>query len=143
MKERKVLFLCYGNLCRSPMAEGFFNALRGENPVVAESAGMGAVDGTPASLLAQLEMKRRGIDISRHRARNLASVDPGTYEEIVALDREVATLLEKAVPRHPKIRVWNIADPFGGPAGGYRDAAEIIKTYVGEYVRALTGTKDR
>ncbi len=121
------------------MAAGFFNALRGGNPVVAESAGMGAVEGTPATSLAQLEMARRGIDISGHRARNIASVDLDSYEEIVALDREVAFLLEQAAPRHPKLRVWNIADPYGGPAGGYRDAAEIVKTYVEGYLLSVPG----
>jgi protein-tyrosine-phosphatase len=143
MKERKVLFLCYGNLCRSPMAAGFFNALRGGLPIVAESAGMGAVDGSPASLLAVLELKRRGMDISGHRARNIASVNLGAYEEIIALDREVALSLDTAAPRHPKIRVWNIADPYGGSAGEYRDAAEILRTYVEEYVRGLTAAEDR
>ncbi|HEY5119094.1 MAG TPA: low molecular weight phosphatase family protein [Anaerolineales bacterium] len=138
MKERKILFLCYGNLCRSPMAAGFFNALRGGNPVAAESAGVGAVEGTSAALLAQLEMKRRGIDISGHHARNIASVDLEAYEEIIALDREVASLLEKVAPMHPRMRVWNITDPYGGSAGGYRDAAEIVKTYVEDYLRSLT-----
>lgn len=139
MKSRKVLFLCYGNLCRSPMAAGLFNAQPGKVPVTAESAGMGAIDGNPASLLAVLEMGRRGIDISGHRARNIASVNPGDYEEIIAMDREVAAMLEKAAPHHPKMRVWNIADPYGGPAGGYKDAADILKMYVDDYLRALAG----
>jgi protein-tyrosine phosphatase len=137
MKERKILFLCYGNLCRSPMAAGFFNALRGGHPLAAESAGVGAVEGTPAALLAQLEMKRRGIDISGHHARNIASVDLEAYEEIIALDREVASLLEKVAPMHPRMRVWNITDPYGGSAGTYRDAAEILKTYVEDYILSL------
>jgi protein-tyrosine-phosphatase len=143
MPPRKILFLCYGNLCRSPMAAGFFNALRGGYPVVAESAGVGAVDGTPASLLAVLEMKRRGIDISGHRARNMASVDLQAYEEIIALDREVASLLEAFAPRHPGMRIWNIADPYGGPAGGYQSAAEELRNQVEVYLRGLTAAKDR
>jgi protein-tyrosine phosphatase len=138
MKERKVLFLCYGNLCRSPMAAGFFNTLQSGNPVAAESAGVGAVEGTPAALLAQLEMKHRGIDISGHHARNITSVDLEAYEEIIALDREVASLLEKVAPMHPRMRVWNITDPYGGSARSYRDAAEILKTYVEDFSRSLT-----
>jgi protein-tyrosine phosphatase len=117
------------------MAAGFFNAGRGELSLTAESAGMGAEDGNPPSMLAVLEMKRRGIDISGHRARNIASVDLSSYDEIVALDREVASLLERAVPDHPKMRVWNIADPYGGPAGGYRNAAEILRIYIDQYLK--------
>jgi protein-tyrosine-phosphatase len=120
------------------MAAGFFNALRGGNPFAAESAGVGAVDGTPAALLAQLEMKRRGIDISGHNARKITSVDLEAYEEIIALDREVASLLEKVAPMHPRMRVWNITDPYGGSARTYRDAAEILKTYVEDFLRSLT-----
>jgi protein-tyrosine phosphatase len=143
MIPRKVLFVCYGNLCRSPMAAGFFNAQRAGFPVLAESAGVGAADGTPASTLAVLEMKRRKIDISGHRARNIAKLDLNAYEEIIALDREVASHLEAIAPRHPEMRVWNIADPYGGPARGYQDAAEILRTLVGEYLRTKkTGKGD-
>lgn len=137
MAGRRVLFVCYGNLCRSPMAEGFFNALRRSNAVSAESAGVAAVAGSAASLLAVLEMKRRGIDISGHRARSVSAVDPAAYDRIVALDREVAALLSVAVPAPPELRVWNVPDPYGGPAGGYRQAADLIRTQVEELLAEL------
>jgi protein-tyrosine-phosphatase len=143
MPPRRILFVCYGNLCRSPMAEGFFNAWRGKDLPAAESAGVGALDGTPATPLAVLEMQRQGIDISGHRARNVASVDLDSYEEIIAVDREVALLLETIAPRHPFMRIWNIADPYGGSARGYRDAAENLHALVGEYLRVLTGEQAR
>jgi protein-tyrosine-phosphatase len=125
------------------MAVGFFNALRDGYPILAESAGVGAVDGSPASLLAVLEMKRREIDISAHRARNIASVELEAYEEIIALDREVASILETVAPQHPSMRVWNIADPYGGPAGGYQSAAEILRIKVQDYLRGLTVDQPR
>ncbi len=142
MTPRNILFVCYGNLCRSPMAEGFFNALRNGYPGIAESAGVGAIDGTPTSTFAVLEMKRRGIDISSHRARNIASVNLESFGEIIALDREVASHLEAVAARHPKIKVWNIADPYGGAAQGYRDAAENLRIRIEEFVRVLTTVGD-
>ena len=58
------------------MAAGFFNEAAPGRSFKAESAGVRAVDGANPSLLAILEMKRRGVDITAHRARNISSVDP-------------------------------------------------------------------
>jgi protein-tyrosine-phosphatase len=138
MAARKVLFVCYGNLCRSPMAEGFYNALRKSKAITAESAGVGAAGGSPASLLAVLEMKRRGIDISAHRARGLSAIDPAAYQRVVAMDREVAALFSVAFPAFPDLRIWNIPDPYGGPAGGYRQAADLIRVQVEELLGELS-----
>jgi protein-tyrosine phosphatase len=137
MEPRKLLFLCFGNLCRSPMAEGFFRALYRGDSFAAESAGMGAIEGTPPSLLAVLEMKRRGIDISRHRARNIISVYLPSYETVIAMDREVADLFTVGFWDFPDLRVWEIQDPYGGSAGEYRQAAEIIRAHVEEFILGL------
>jgi protein-tyrosine-phosphatase len=134
----KVLFVCFGNLCRSPMAEGFFNALNKNASVAAESAGVGAVDGTPPSLLAVLEMKRRGIDIARNRARNISSVVVSDYDMVVALDREVAALFWAAYPEYSGLRIWVIPDPYGGSAGEYREAADLISTQVEELIQTVS-----
>ena len=133
----KILFVCFGNLCRSPMAEGFFNALQSDATVVAESAGVGAMDGSPPSLLAVLEMKRRGIDISPLRARNIDSVDLSAYRTAVALDQRVAALFRTASPEFKDLRTWNIPDPYGGSAGQYRRAADLIRIQVEEFIRGL------
>ena len=134
----KLLFVCFGNLCRSPMAEGFFNALNKKSSVAAESAGVGAVDGTPPSLLAVLEMKRRGIDIARHRARNFSSVVVSEYDMVVAMDREVAALFWTAYPEYSGLRIWVIPDPYGGSAGEYRKAADLISTQVEELLQTVS-----
>jgi protein-tyrosine phosphatase len=137
MTPRKILFVCFGNLCRSPMAAGFFNAAARNRPLAAESAGVGAADGAPPSLLAVLEMKRRGIDITSHRARSIISVDPTAFETVVALDREVASLFTAAFPDFRNLRIWDIPDPYGASAGQYRQAADLLQTYVEEFIRGL------
>ncbi len=120
------------------MAEGLFNALRKNDAFTAESAGVGAVDGTPPSLPAVLEMKRRGIDISGHRARNISSVTVADYEVVVALDREVAARFWAAHPEYPGLRIWVVPDPYGGSAGEYREAADLIRTQVEELIRSIS-----
>jgi protein-tyrosine phosphatase len=137
MNPRKILFVCFGNLCRSPMAAGFFNAAARGRPLAAESAGVGAADGAPPSLLAVLEMKRRGIDIAFHRARSMISIDPTAFETVVALDREVAALFAAAYPDFRGLRIWDVPDPYGASAGRYRQAADLILVHVDELVREL------
>lgn len=119
------------------MAEGLYNSLIKNTADTAESAGVGAVDGTPPSQLAVREMKRRGIDIARHRARNVSSVVVSEYDIVVALDREVAARFWAAYPDHPDLRIWIVPDPYGGSAGEYREAADRICKNVEELLRNI------
>jgi protein-tyrosine phosphatase len=69
---RHILVVCVGNICRSPMAEALLrDALRGQEEVTVESAGLGAVVDYPAAEHAEVLMAERGLDISGHRARQL------------------------------------------------------------------------
>jgi RpiB/LacA/LacB family sugar-phosphate isomerase len=69
---KTVLFVCTGNVCRSPMAEGLFrHATRGRTDCRAISAGVGAVEGQPPSSHAVRALKELGIDISQQRSRML------------------------------------------------------------------------
>jgi protein-tyrosine phosphatase len=120
------------------MAEGLFNALNRNTAAAAESAGVGAVDGTPPSLPAVREMKRRGIDIARHRARNISSVVVSDYDIVVALDREVAARFWAANPEYLGLRIWDVPDPYGSSAAEYREAADLIRTQVEELIRSYS-----
>jgi RpiB/LacA/LacB family sugar-phosphate isomerase len=69
---KTILFVCTGNICRSPMAEGLFrHAVKGRTDYRVLSAGVGAIDGQPPSAHAVRALKELGIDISRHRSRML------------------------------------------------------------------------
>ncbi len=71
---KTILFVCTGNICRSPMAEGLFrHAVKGRGEYRVFSAGVGAIDGQPASAHAVRGLKELGIDISSHRSRMLTS----------------------------------------------------------------------
>src|SRR5882672_2498960 len=68
------LFVCTGNICRSPMAEGLFrNATLGRNDYRAISAGLGAADGQPPSVYSVQAMRELGLDISRQRSQMLTA----------------------------------------------------------------------
>src|SRR3989440_12384916 len=67
---KTVLFVCTGNVCRSPMAEGIFrHAVQGRGDFRVLSAGLGAVDGQPPSPYAVQAVRELGIDISGQRSR--------------------------------------------------------------------------
>jgi len=71
---QRIVFVCTGNLCRSPMAEYALQnelARRGVNDTLVESAGTLAIDGASAAGKAVSEMKKHGIDMGPHRARIL------------------------------------------------------------------------
>ena len=69
---KTILFVCTGNVCRSPMAEGLFrHVTRGRNDFRAISAGVGAIEGLPPSEHAVRAMKELGIDIAHQRSRML------------------------------------------------------------------------
>jgi RpiB/LacA/LacB family sugar-phosphate isomerase len=71
---KTILFVCTGNVCRSPMAEGLFlHAVQGHSDYRAVSAGLGAADGQPPSPYAVQAMKELGVDISSHRSRMLTA----------------------------------------------------------------------
>src|ERR1700677_4857263 len=71
---KTILFICTGNVCRSPMAEGLFRkATGGNHEFRILSAGLGAIGGQPPTSHSVIAMRELGIDISSHRSRALTS----------------------------------------------------------------------
>jgi protein-tyrosine phosphatase len=75
-KYTNILFVCTGNICRSPMAEGILKKLLYDarlEQISAASAGVCALPGNPASSLARRVAAENGVDLSKHRARPVSS----------------------------------------------------------------------
>jgi RpiB/LacA/LacB family sugar-phosphate isomerase len=70
---KTILFVCTGNICRSPMAEGLFRHLTQERDFCVRSCGLGTIDGEPPSAHAIRAMRDLGIDISRQRSRMITA----------------------------------------------------------------------
>lgn len=97
MMEKKILFVCLGNICRSPLAEGIAKAYiqqRGLS-MFADSAGTGNWHiGEPPCEGSQRVARMHGIDISSHRARQVTKEDIEKFDIIVALDSKNKADLE-------------------------------------------------
>ena len=130
----KILFVCTGNTCRSPLAEGIARreaVERGLSDLDIGSAGTSAWNGTPASDGALLVALEHHIDLSLHRARQLTremvlshdmilAMGPHHLERIEALGGEGHAFLLSAYASPGSDRA--ISDPFGGDLDVYRAA---------------------
>jgi len=84
---RSVLFVCLGNICRSPTAEAVFRTLAEGRRLHIDSAGTsGWHDGLPSDQRASAEAQRRGYDMSAIRSRKVTAADFDTFDLIIAMD---------------------------------------------------------
>lgn len=97
----RILFVCLGNICRSPTAHGVFLKLAAEAgaDVYVESAGTGGWHvGDPPDARAAAEAARRGYDLSALRAQQVTTADFDRFDLIVAMDHANLTALERMRP---------------------------------------------
>ena len=115
-----VLFVCMGNICRSPLAEGAFRAeaQRRRLDVIVDSAGTGGWHaGEPPDHRAQAAAARRGVDISDQRARQVRRDDFHHFDHIVALDTDNFAHLERMRPPGSKALLSLLLDHVEGREG--------------------------
>ncbi len=138
---KSVLFVCTGNICRSPIAEGLFRRLLGNRKdIEVASAGVHAVRGQPPSLYAVQVCEEEGVDISGLRSQPLtaALVDRATH--IFAMTGAHLETIEMLFPQgaeksfllrefeQPGTTVWrDLPDPIGLGREVYEDCARIVK----------------
>ena len=130
-----VLFVCTGNICRSPFAEGLFNrmvAQRGLKGVTADSAGLLALPDNSASYLAQRVASEHGVDLAEHRAKPVSEGLVASSDLILVMEKSQEDALLAAFPRAAgKVlllrhfarhgsRRRGIADPYGLQYEAYR-----------------------
>ena len=121
-----ILFVCTGNTCRSPMAEGYLRS-KGIDGATVLSRGL-ASDGSPVSLNSKTAMAEVGIDIGGHISRQITDRDINKADKIICLSpSHKAVLLSAGVPADKLFVLGNgISDPFGGDISVYRRCRDEI-----------------
>ncbi|MEK9776674.1 MAG: low molecular weight protein-tyrosine-phosphatase [Quisquiliibacterium sp.] len=140
----RVLFVCMGNICRSPMAEGIFRQMvrqAGLDDVVkVSSAGTHAFHaGEAPDARAQTLLARRGTDISDLRASQIRESDFDAFDMILAMDWDNLSLLQQMAPKraHHKLQLLmrfasehetaTIPDPYYGNTQGFEQVLDYIE----------------
>ncbi|MFB3908922.1 MAG: low molecular weight protein arginine phosphatase [Candidatus Eisenbacteria bacterium] len=122
-KNIRILIVCTGNICRSPMAEGLFRKLVREaglhDRVVVESAGTFAPEGAPASPEGVEVAAREGIDLRGHASRALSTRLVSRADRILVMEPEHRERLIAAFPEAEEktFLLTTFADPQGDPLG--------------------------
>ena len=140
----RVLFICMGNICRSPLAQGVFEDLvrrEGlEEEVFVDSAGTGRWHvGSPPDERAQRSARVRGLDLSAQRARQVTpddcqsfdyilTMDEENYRAVSALCRESGAKVRPFLDFAPDRPEREVPDPFYGGPEGFEHVLDLVET---------------
>jgi protein-tyrosine phosphatase len=158
LAERRVLFVCMGNICRSPTAEGVLRKLLADRApeldVQVDSAGThGYHAGDPPDARARRAAERRGIDLAGLRARQVTAADFEHFELVLAMDEQNRAFLLEACPVEYRSRVRlflefaphlerrEVPDPYYGGGTGFEHVLDLVEEAAAGLIEHLKRTR--
>lgn len=152
----RILFVCTGNICRSPTAEGVFRHLAAQaglgDAFETDSVGLGGWHvGEPPDSRSIRAAAGRGIDISDLRARQLIQADFADFDLLLAMDRGHYRELARRAPREhaDRVRMFmeaadgrgavEVPDPYYGGADGFEAVLDMIEDGNRAWLKKLEG----
>jgi protein-tyrosine phosphatase len=156
MVTHRILFVCLGNICRSPMAEGVFRRVAEEEGLInrfeIDSAGLGDWHiGHAPDHRAQKAARSRGADISSQSARQVVDEDFARFDLLLVMDRSNYAELKARAPHEarakirpfldfaPHVGTRDVPDPFFGGTEGFDHALDLIEAAARGLLASLTG----
>ena len=142
----KILFVCVGNVCRSPMAAALLEQRlsRRAAPFTVGSAGIAALVGEPAQPHALALLRERGIDLCGHRARQLTAEMASAFDLILVMEEAQRREVERIFPagrgrihRLGRFRDFDVPDPYGGTRDAFERSLSLIERGIDDFERAL------
>jgi len=130
----KILFVCYANLCRSPLAEAISES-EFSGRIEARSAGVAPAPGRPFEEAVDVARRFYKRNISRHRTRHVLDFSLQDFDYIIGMDSNVFIQLT-AMPEIPKEKLfgWEIPDPAGLGVETYEKAARLIEQEIEHFL---------
>lgn len=155
----RVLFVCMGNICRSPTAEGVFKHYVAEaglaEQVTSDSAGTHDYHiGEPPDPRAQHAASRRGYDLSPLRGRPVGPRDFADFDYVLAMDEVNLRFLERLCPSQHRYKLMlfmefsasagmhEVPDPYGGGPGGFELVLDMVEQAAQGLLRHLRARID-
>jgi protein-tyrosine phosphatase len=156
----RVLLVCVGNTCRSPLAEVALRQALGDDAsrVDIRSAGTSAGEGLPATAPARAVAREAGLDLESHRSQRLSAellqgadlvllMDPAERARVEALDRDAASVTYGLAGFGADLAACDevVPDPFGASREAYEECLRRIQTHLARvvpYIRAELAERD-
>jgi protein-tyrosine phosphatase len=145
--------VCWGNICRSPTAEGILRSLADQRGLAVEVDSAGTSDehrGSPPDRRAIAEAARRGIDISGQRSRQIRDTDFDDFDLILTADEMVDRRVRRQAPSGARARIMRmtesladfddfpeVPDPYYGNAADYREVYDLLERSMNELLESL------
>ena len=156
-QKKRILFVCMGNICRSPTAEGVMRRLADEGggasfQIEIDSAGThGYHIGSPPDSRAAAAAANRGYDLSPIRSRRVEESDFADFDLILAMDADNLAFLKAAAPpnckaeirlflefaEHSAARRTEIPDPYFGGEGGFDFVLDLIENAARGLIKSI------
>lgn len=152
--SKHVLFVCTGNTCRSPMAEGLFRkAVSNRSDYAVSSVGVSASKGTPANPETVIILKKRGASLDKFGSRLVSKAILEEATHVFAMTRSHLQTLEARFPEYaekyhlvrefsgvPQNGPVDVPDPIGMGSAAYMETAKILEEAIPTIIAYIDGT---